>query len=201
MNFNIDPNQLDFSKNNGLIPAIVQDFETRDVLMLAWQNREAVDKTLQTGEMWFYSRSRKSLWHKGETSGNRQQVVDIKIDCDNDTLLYQVKPMGPACHSGEETCFGAKRFSLATLAKIIDDRKQNPSPNSYTVSLLQDEQRILDKIAEESAEVIQAVEKNEGRDAIVWEVSDLFYHVLVLLAKKNIALVQIESHLQKRNKK
>ncbi len=194
------PKELsDLIFQNSLIPVIVQDVATRDVLMLAWQNQEAIDKTVETKEMWFWSRSRQQLWHKGETSGNRLLVCGVRVDCDRDTLLYLVKPTGPACHTGQGTCFGIKAFSLAILEQLIASRKQNPQSNSYTNLLLDDPKSILEKIIEEAGEVVQAVAKHEGTRQITWEVSDLLYHLLVLLGSEGIPLSAILAELAARH--
>ncbi|HNT30099.1 MAG TPA: bifunctional phosphoribosyl-AMP cyclohydrolase/phosphoribosyl-ATP diphosphatase HisIE [bacterium] len=212
---------LNFQKGNGLIPAVVQDAQTRDVLMLAYQNREAVEKTRETGEMWFWSRSRQKLWHKGETSGNRLLVREVRVDCDADTLLYFVEPLGPVCHTGEQTCFGPADFSLGTLERIIWDRQQNPKAGSYTNKLLADPELLYAKIAEESAEVIDAARReaqkpvdahssprrsrttwltvhSSEKDSLVWELADLMYHLMVLIGLINKDTRQVEQMLASR---
>ncbi len=194
---------------NGLIPAIVQDARDGRVLMLAYMNEEALQKTLEAGETWFYSRSRRKLWHKGETSGHTQAVRSIAYDCDADALLIQVEQQGSACHTGAASCFYRKLHTrgaapegsfLPELERIIAERKAEMPEGSYVAGLLsQGLDRILKKIAEEAGEVIIAA-KNEGRDELIYECGDLLFHLLVLLAAKNITLAEISSELARRHR-
>lgn len=194
---------------SGLIPAVVQDVDTGRVLMLAYMNRESLKKTLETGETWFYSRSRQELWHKGATSGHIQTVRRIEYDCDGDALLVQVEQCGVACHTGNATCFhrtlsgpdeNAAGNFLAELEKIIAERKKNRPDGSYTAKLLEKGiDRILKKVGEEAAEVIIAA-KNEERSELVYEAGDLLYHLLVLLAQKEVALAEIMEELARRHR-
>lgn len=190
----------------GLIPAIVQNVYTKKVLMLAYMNEESLGKTLETKTTWFYSRSRKKLWNKGETSGNYQIVKKISLDCDQDTLLIEVDPLGNACHTGAESCFFNKVFEdenkennkekiLEKLYERIKDRKENPLEGSYTNYLFEKGiDKILKKVGEEASEVIIGA-KNDNKDEIIYEVSDLIYHLLVLLIDKNIEIDDIKMEL------
>ena len=194
---------------NGLIPAVVQDAETGEVLMLAYMNEASLLKTLDTGETHFWSRSRQALWHKGETSGHFQKVHRIIPDCDRDTLLVQVEQTGSACHTGHRTCFyseahkegaGSRPISdvLGTLTRTIHDRYVQMPEGSYTTSLFRGGlDRILKKIGEEAGEVIIGA-KNRNREEIAWEVSDLVYHVLVMLQEEGVSLQMIADELEKR---
>jgi phosphoribosyl-AMP cyclohydrolase / phosphoribosyl-ATP pyrophosphohydrolase len=189
----------------GLIPAIVQDASTREVLTLAYMNRESLDRTIETGETWFWSRSRNELWHKGATSGNTQQVVDLVADCDNDAIVVLVKPAGPACHTGARSCFDLKQDEdlgglLTQLYKLIESRERDRPEGSYTTYLFdQGIDKILKKVGEESAETIVAA-KNDDPKPLVAEVSDLIYHVLVLLVARGVSLDQIREELVLRRK-
>ncbi|MFZ5968173.1 MAG: bifunctional phosphoribosyl-AMP cyclohydrolase/phosphoribosyl-ATP diphosphatase HisIE [Bacillota bacterium] len=196
----------------GLIPAIVQDVYTGKVLMLAYMNQEAFDKTLETKRTWFYSRSRKSLWNKGETSGNYQIVKKISYDCDADTLLVEVQPLGNACHTGEVSCFfneiykdkENEKIDPAIVQKVyqrIIDRKNHPVAGSYTNYLFEKgTDKILKKIGEEASEVIIGA-KNNSTEEMVYEITDLLYHTLVLMAEKNIELGEIAAEMMKRYNK
>jgi phosphoribosyl-ATP pyrophosphohydrolase/phosphoribosyl-AMP cyclohydrolase len=201
--------ELKFNEQ-GLIPAVVQDAQTRQVLMMAWMNAESLAKTQESGETWFWSRSRGELWHKGGTSGNVQRVVEICYDCDADTLLVLVEPAGPACHTGEVSCFYrtitnhesriTPPFSLQQLYEIICSRKETSPESSYTASLFAGgEAKISQKVGEEATEVIVAA-LAQSRERLVEETSDLFYHTLVLLAAKGIALDEIVGELAKRHR-
>jgi phosphoribosyl-ATP pyrophosphohydrolase/phosphoribosyl-AMP cyclohydrolase len=195
----------------GLLPAVVQDATTGQVLMLAYMNEKSLQLTLQTGETWFWSRSRDELWHKGATSGNTQRVVEIRTDCDADTLLLRVHPAGPACHTGEQSCFyrhapdgdpaGALPASsqvLSHLEAIIEDRRDNPQAGSYTCELLDAGlPRILKKVGEEAIEILIAGQ-SESDERLVSEVADLVYHTLVLLAARNLSWTDVESELAER---
>ncbi len=195
---------IDFDKNNGLVPAIIQDAVTGKVLMLGYMNCEAYEKTIESGKVTFFSRSRQELWTKGETSGNFLLLKDIKVDCDGDTLLVKAEPTGPTCHTGADTCFEETNSSekpfLWELERVIAGRKVNPQPGSYTCKLFEAGiQRIAQKIGEEATEVvIDAVSDNIPR--MKEEVADLLYHLLVLLADKNVSLTEIMAVLEKRHK-
>jgi phosphoribosyl-ATP pyrophosphohydrolase/phosphoribosyl-AMP cyclohydrolase len=196
---------------NGLIPAVIQDSETLQVLMVAYMNREALEQTIAKGRTVFWSRSRKKLWEKGETSGNYQHVQEIAYDCDGDTLLIKVNKDGPACHTGEESCFyrwlykqdGAGSSGekvLKSLYATILDRKQNPKEGSYTCYLFaKGVDKIGKKIGEEAAEVIIA-SKNESKEELVYEIADLCYHTMVMMAEKGVAIEDIRQELKKRFK-
>ena len=200
--------ELKFDERSGLIPAVVQDAGTGRVLMLAYMNEESLKKMVETGETWFYSRSRRVLWHKGATSGHIQKVQSIDYDCDGDALLIHVEPRGPACHTGNTTCFyrtlcGEETpragSSLAELEKIIRDRKSSRPEGSYTADLFeQGLDCILKKVGEEAGEVIIAA-KNEDRHELIYEAGDLLYHLLVLLAQKDVALEEVETELERRH--
>ncbi|NEO98654.1 MAG: bifunctional phosphoribosyl-AMP cyclohydrolase/phosphoribosyl-ATP diphosphatase HisIE [Symploca sp. SIO2E9] len=193
--------------DQGLVPAIVQDYLDGTVLMMAWMNRESLQKTMETGETWFWSRSRQELWHKGATSGHLQKVLSLRYDCDNDALLVTVEQIGDiACHTGERSCFhqvyGIKAAPPAdTLSQVFDvicDRKENPVTDSYTCKLFAGgDNNILKKIGEESAEVVMACKDDEPED-IASEVADLFYHALVALAHHNVDVRDVYRKLQQR---
>lgn len=193
----------------GLVPAIVQDARTGQVLMLAYMNSEALARTLKTGEAWFWSRSRGERWHKGATSGNTQRVVEIRYDCDADALLLRVEPRGPACHTGHASCFyrrlpGSPEEEaqdepvLGHLWAIIQERKAHPKEGSYTCRLLAaGEPEILKKVGEEAVEAIVAA-RCEGDARLVSELADLTYHVLVLLAARGLSWADVEAELARR---
>ena len=226
--------------DQGLIPAIVQDAGTGQVLMLAYMNAEALAKTRKTGETWFWSRSRQTLWHKGATSGNVQPVEEMRCDCDADALLVRVHPAGPACHTGQESCFyrslpgdipqppdnavptlspdafplegereniqsskhqaSEDHFSLQQLYQVIQGRRQNPTPGSYTASLFDAGlPKIAQKVGEEAAEVLVAALAQEDQ-RLVEEAADLVYHLLVLLAARGIPPASITAELARRHK-
>lgn len=197
--------KIDFEKGNGLVPVIVQHYTTNTVLMLGYMNEEAFLKTKELGKATFYSRSKKRLWTKGETSGNFLLVKDILIDCDNDTILLKANPLGPTCHTGNDTCFNEvikiKNDFLYQLEEIILDRKNNPTDKSYTASLFEKgTNKIAQKVGEEAVEtVIEAMDNNI--ELLKEETSDLLYHLLVLLAEKNISLNDISEVLRKRHSK
>lgn len=194
---------IDFQKYaDGLVPAIVQDSMTSKVLMLAFMDQEAFELTQTTGKATFYSRTRKSLWTKGETSGNFLQVEDILIDCDSDTILVKAKPHGPVCHTGLDTCFGENNEAtdfLFTLEEIINDRKLNPVDGSYTSKLFQAGlNRTAQKVGEEAVElVIEAIDSNDEK--FKDEAADLLYHLLVLLSAKNVSLAKVMEKLRHRS--
>ena len=196
----------------GLAPAVVQDARTGEVLMLAWMNAEAWRLTQETGEAHFWSRRRQSLWHKGETSGNVQHVVEIRLDCDNDVILLRAEPAGPACHTGERSCFFQvvggqwavdsqdQSTVLDQLYQVILARKQNPQPGSYTAQLFERGMtEIAKKVGEESVEVIVAA-LGQSDERLASEMADLLYHSLVLLAARGVPLAQVEAELEKRRK-
>ena len=193
----------------GLVPAIVQDYLDGTVLMMAWMNQESLAKTLESGETWFWSRSRQELWHKGATSGHIQHVHSIRYDCDSDALLIGVEQAGDiACHTGERSCFHQvdskvvppPADTLSQLFDIVCKRRDNPIEDSYTCKLLKGgDNRILKKIGEESAEVVMAC-KDDNADAIAGEVADLLYHTLVALAYHNVDLKSVYRKLQERRK-
>lgn len=201
---------LKFDDKN-LIPAIVQDTNTKEVLMLAYMNETSLNKTLETGETWFWSRSRQELWHKGGTSGHIQKVKNIDYDCDGDALLVEVDQVGVACHTGVKSCFFNELYKadeeeragseiIERLYKIITDRKENPKENSYTNYLFDKGlDKILKKVGEESAEVIIAA-KNTDKDELIYETSDLLYHLLVLLKEKDVKPNEVFAELAKRFK-
>jgi len=206
MNINIENITFD---DNGLIPAVVQDEQTGNVLMLAYMNKEALQKTIETQETWFYSRSRQELWHKGATSGNRQTVKRLTLDCDQDALLVEVVPMGPACHTGEETCFyqtafeeqESKREIIHELVEEIKHRKANPVEGSYTSYLFREGiDKVLKKVGEESSEVIIGA-KNEDKEELTSELADLVYHSLVLMEIADVSVDDVKKVLLKRRSK
>jgi phosphoribosyl-ATP pyrophosphohydrolase/phosphoribosyl-AMP cyclohydrolase len=194
----------DFEKTAGLIPAIIQDADTRKVLMLGYMNKEAFQKTQDEGTVTFYSRSKQRLWTKGESSGNFLSVKEISIDCDNDTLLIKVSPVGPVCHTGTDSCFSEKNEGSAflhQLESVIIDRKLNPDESSYTSSLFKKGiNKIAQKVGEEAVElVIEA--KDDNKELFLGEAADLIYHYLVLLAAKDISLDEILKLLKQRHQK
>lgn len=210
----------------GLIPAIVQDAVSKEVLTLAYMNEESLKKSLETKETWFWSRSRAELWHKGETSGNTQKIIDIKYDCDQDSLVVLVVPAGPACHTGSYSCFSGSllagsqgesaseggqksavansdRFAILNeLESVIAQREAEMPEGAYTTYLFdKGVDKILKKVGEEATEVVIAA-KNRDPEELKWEVADLFYHVLVLLREQKLPLdevlnVLVERHSQK----
>lgn len=198
----VEIQNIHFSKLNGIVPCVVQDASTRTVLMLGFMNEEALRKTLAEKRVTFYSRSKKRLWTKGETSGNFLTLVDMKVDCDYDTLLISVTPTGPTCHTGADTCFGDsnKAQGLKFLEKIILDRKKNPKPGSYTNTLLSSGiNKVAQKVGEEAVElVIEA--KDNNKELFLGEAADLMYHYLVLLAAKDLTLDDVMKVLHQRHK-
>lgn len=195
---------LDFEKMGGLIPAIIQDENTNKVLMLGFMNEEAYKQTLSSGKVTFFSRTKNRLWMKGETSGNTLQVVNILADCDNDTLLIKAIPAGPVCHTGADTCFKEENeepiLFLKYLQNFIERRRQEMPEGSYTTSLFQKGvNRMAQKVGEEAVEtVIEAT--NGTNDRLVYEASDLIYHLIVLLTSKGLSLDDIARELKKRHK-
>ena len=200
---NIDDVKFD---EHGLVPAIVQDAATREVLTLAYMNRESLAHTIETQQTWFWSRSRGELWHKGETSGNTQQVVSLTLDCDADAIVVLVEPAGPACHTGARSCFEAESKPtgigsvLDQLHQLIQTRERERPANSYTTYLFDEGlDKILKKVGEESAETIIAA-KNDDGGRLASEVSDLVYHLLVLLVARGVTLEEIARELGQRRK-
>jgi len=196
----------DFSKDsNGLLPAIIQDFQTGKVLMLGYMNEESLAKTKELNKVTFYSRSKNRLWTKGEESGHFLEVIDIKIDCDNDAFLIKVKPVGAVCHTGNDTCWFEKNkdeFSfLHYLEHLINDRKQHPLEGSYTNSLFEKGiNKIAQKVGEEAVElVIEA--KDDNKELFLSEAADLMYHFLVLLTAKGFKLEEVVNVLRTRHSK
>jgi phosphoribosyl-AMP cyclohydrolase / phosphoribosyl-ATP pyrophosphohydrolase len=197
----------------GLVPAIVQDVETKEVLTLAYMNQESLTKTLETGETWFYSRSRQELWHKGATSGNTQSVVSVKYDCDQDAVLVQVEPKGPACHTGAVSCFTegvvteratsnlADYQILQSLEKLIIEREKERPEGAYTTYLFEKGvDKILKKVGEEASEVIIAA-KNRDKQELKWEAADLLYHLQVLLVEQGLPFIEVLKTLEERHKR
>ncbi|KPB05829.1 phosphoribosyl-ATP pyrophosphatase [Bacillus sp. CHD6a] len=202
----------------GLVPAIVQNASTKEVLTLAYMNGESLVKTVESRETWFWSRSRGELWHKGATSGNTQRVIEMRYDCDQDAVLVLVEPNGPACHKGEETCFhevvlggesdaaGELGVSdtgttsiLSRLESVIASRAVDKPEGSYTTYLFEEGvDKILKKVGEEAAEVIIAA-KNRDRGELTWEVADLFFHVMVLLREQDVSLEEVLTVLEERH--
>ena len=195
---------IDFEKCGGLVPAIIQDATTRKVLMLGYMNQESLKKTTDTGLVTFYSRSRQELWTKGETSGNYLKLVDIKVDCDNDTLLIQAKPKGPVCHTGSDTCWGDTNEAspltfLTQLQDFIEKRHEEMPEGSYTTSLFRDGlNRMAQKVGEEALElVIEATNGTEER--MIYEGADMLYHLIVLLTSKGLRIEDLARELQVRH--
>jgi len=202
MEHTISIENLDFKKSMGLLPVIVQNAMTDEVLMLGYVNPESLQQTIDIGLVTFYSRSRSQIWVKGETSGNYLKVVSIHSDCDEDTLLIKVNPSGPTCHKGTTSCFGTTPSSkfLYRLEQIIEHRKTNTTAHSYTQSLLdQGIQKVAQKVGEEAVELI--LEAQQGSyDRFLNEAADLFYHFLVLLQARNLSLYDLEQTLASRHK-
>lgn len=199
----------------GLIPAIVQDSTTKEVLTLAYMNRISLEKSIETRETWFYSRSRQELWHKGATSGNTQTIVDMKLDCDRDAIVVLVKPAGPACHTGAISCFSERILKeeetvkketnledyqiLIDLEQIIDQREKERPEGAYTTYLFTEGvDKILKKVGEEASEVIIAA-KNRDQEELKWEASDLLYHLMVLLREQGLPFKEVLNVLQERH--
>ncbi len=193
-------NNLKFDAN-GLIPAVIQDARTGEVLTLAYMNQESLDRTRKSGETWLWSRSRNELWHKGATSGNTQRVVAVTEDCDGDALVVSVIPNGPACHTGARSCFvGTPPRTLDRLMNVLRDRREKRPEGSYTAKLFSGGRaRIVKKIGEEATEVVIAA-LSETRDRMVSEIADLVFHVTVLMADEGIDWSEIEGELAKREK-
>lgn len=206
MSLSLPLDQIRYNEQ-GLVPAIAQDYLDGTILMLAWMNRASLAKTLDTREAWYWSRSRQELWHKGATSGHLQKVQQIRYDCDSDAILLTVEQVGDiACHTGERSCFHQQETGkslppgdvLSELFKVICDRRDHPNENSYTCKLLEGgDNRILKKIGEESAEVVMACKDNES-EAIASEVADLLYHTLVAIAYHHVDLREVYKKLHER---
>ena len=195
---------IDFEKMGGLVPAIIQDATTRNVLMLGFMNQEAYEKTLATRHVTFWSRTRQTLWTKGETSGHFLHLVSMQVDCDNDTLLVKVNPVGPTCHKGTDTCWGEDNEAspllfLTELQDFINLRKQQMPEGSYTTKLFKDGiNKIAQKVGEEALETV--IEATNGTDEhLVYEASDLLYHLIVLLAEKGLRIEDIATELHRRH--
>ena len=198
----------DFNKYK-IIPAIIQNKKTKKILMQGWMNKESFDKTIETKKVWFFSRSKDRLWQKGESSENYLNVEQIKLDCDNDSILIQITPEGPTCHTLNESCFDNeldndildKNFSLQALEEIIEARKTEMPDNSYTTSLFNEGiKKITKKLGEEASEVIIA-SLAEKRSDLIYESADLIYHLLVLLANEDISLEEVVDELSSRHNK
>ncbi len=196
---------IDFEKQGGLVPAIIQDSTTRNVLMLGYMNQESYNKTLETGRVTFFSRSRQRLWTKGEESGNYLELVSIAEDCDNDTLLVKVIPHGPTCHTGTDTCWGEKNESnpllfLSQLQDVVEQRHRDMPEGSYTTKLfIKGVKKIAQKVGEEAVEsVVEAVDGN--RDRFIYEASDMIYHLLVLMEQMGCSIEDMERELALRHK-
>ena len=196
--------KIDFNKCGGLVPAIIQDASTKTVLMLGYMNEEALKKTQDSGLVTFFSRSRQCLWTKGETSGNCLHVVDIKVDCDNDTLLIQAKPDGPTCHTGTDTCWGEENrpnplLFLSELSDFIEQRHREMPEGSYTTSLFKDGlNRMAQKVGEEALELV--IEATNGtNDRLIYEGSDMLYHLIVLLTSNGLRIEDMAAELMERH--
>jgi phosphoribosyl-AMP cyclohydrolase / phosphoribosyl-ATP pyrophosphohydrolase len=197
--------QINYDKNNGLVPAIVQDIRTQKVLMLGYMNEEALQKTQESGKVTFFSRSKERLWTKGESSGNFLILKDIKVDCDHDTLLIQAEPIGPVCHTGSDTCWNEQNTPtgasfLPYLQQIIRQRKESGDAKSYTRSLFEKGiNKIAQKVGEEAVEVV--IEAKDNNDELFKnEAADLLFHYLILLEAKGFELAQIVNVLEKRHR-
>lgn len=195
---------IDFDKSNGLVPAIIQDATTKNVLMLGYMNEEAYKRTLATKRVTFWSRSRNCLWTKGETSGNFLYLVDMKVDCDNDTLLVRVNPQGPTCHTGTDTCWGEDNEQsplnfLSFLQDFVERRHEEMPEGSYTTKLFKEGvNKMAQKVGEEALEtIIEAC--NGSNEKLVYEASDLLYHLIVLLTDKGLRIEDVAQELQKRH--
>ncbi len=195
---------IDFNKMGGLVPAIVQDDNTRRVLMLGYMNKEALRLTQETGNVTFWSRSRQTLWTKGETSGNFLRLVEIKVDCDNDALLVLARPTGPVCHTGADTCWGESNkknplLFLSELSDFIEKRHREMPEGSYTTSLFRDGlNRMAQKVGEEALELV--IEATNGTDErLIYEGSDMLYHLIVLLTSKGLRIEDMATELAERH--
>ncbi|MEW6702602.1 MAG: bifunctional phosphoribosyl-AMP cyclohydrolase/phosphoribosyl-ATP diphosphatase HisIE [Bacteroidota bacterium] len=195
--------ELNFEKLGGLIPAIVTDVQTDQVLMLGFMNKEALTKTIETKRVTFFSRSRNTLWTKGETSGNFLNLVEIKKDCDNDSLLVLAQPEGPTCHLGSYSCFGVEKSNITflnQLSELIKERKKNLPENSYTTKLFKEgTDRIIQKVGEEVVETIIAA-KNRNKEELINETADLIFHLFVMLAEQEIEFDDVIKKLVERHR-
>ena len=196
--------KIDFEKMGGLVPAIIQDATTKNVLMLGFMNEDAYQKTVETKHVTFWSRTRQTLWTKGETAGHFLNLVSMQIDCDNDTLLVKVHPIGPTCHTGTDTCWGEDNdmnplLFLSELQDFINKRKEEMPEGSYTTKLFRDGvNKIAQKVGEEALETV--IEATNGTNKhLVYEASDLLYHLLVLLTEKGLRIEDVATELQKRH--
>jgi phosphoribosyl-AMP cyclohydrolase / phosphoribosyl-ATP pyrophosphohydrolase len=189
----------------GLVPCVVQDWRSGEILMVAWMNEEALARTEQTGELHFWSRSRDELWHKGETSGNVLRLRGLRVDCDADTLLALAEPAGPACHTGERTCFHRGDLALAphealpSLERVLAERAAGRPEGSYTAELLADPPRIGEKVQEEAEEVVRAA-REESDERVAEEAADVLYHLAVLLRSRGLTLADAEEVLSARRR-
>lgn len=192
---------------DGLIPVVVQDFVTNEILMVAWANEEAFNLMKSTGYTHFWSRSRQKLWKKGEESGHVQEIVSIQLDCDSDTLLVRVKQTGPACHTGSPSCFSEVIYGsvdgtmniIPELKRVLEGRLENPVEGSYTCQLFSDENKMCKKIVEEAGEVALAI-KDDDMDEMAWEVADLIYHTMVAITKTGLPMEKVYEKLAERKK-
>jgi phosphoribosyl-AMP cyclohydrolase / phosphoribosyl-ATP pyrophosphohydrolase len=201
----VDDSEISYDER-GLVPCVVQDWRTGEVLTVAYMNAEALRLTRETGEMHFFSRSREELWHKGATSGNTQRLEAIRYDCDADALLALVQPAGPACHTGERTCFHRGELepeapfqALPTLERTIADRARRRPDGSYTATLLADPELARAKVQEEAEEVARAA-RSESDERVAEEAADVIYHLAVLLQERGLSLVEVERVLDGRRK-
>lgn len=200
-----DLDKINFEKVGSLVPAIVQDAFSKEVLMLGYMNQEAIQKTLKTGKVTFFSRTKQRLWTKGESSGNFLLLKDMMLDCDRDTLLVKAEPMGPVCHTGADTCFGESNHShtafIDKLRETIKDRKNNPTDKSYTASLFaKGINKVAQKVGEEAVEIVIEA-KDDNKELFMGEAADLLYHYLVLLEAKGYELDEVIQVLVERHKK
>jgi phosphoribosyl-ATP pyrophosphohydrolase/phosphoribosyl-AMP cyclohydrolase len=203
----LKPEDVRFDER-GLVPAVVQDASTREVLTLAYMNEESLRRTLEEGETWFWSRSRSELWHKGATSGNTQRVVDVRLDCDSDALVVLVEPRGPACHTGATSCFASEAgeaganvgAALEEVYRVVSERRREMPEGSYTTYLFEKGlNKILKKVGEESAETIIAA-KDGDLEALKAETADLLYHLVVMLVERGLTLEDVGRVLARRRK-
>ena len=197
--------KIDFEKVDGLVPAVIQDADSNIVLMLGYMNQEALDITLDTKKVTFFSRTKNRLWTKGETSGNFLNVISLTVDCDNDTVLVKARPVGPVCHTGDDTCFSeenrSKTFFIDELRAIIKDRKNNPTDKSYTASLFaKGINKVAQKVGEEAVEIVIEA-KDDNKELFMGEAADLLYHYLVLLEAKGYELDEVMDVLIDRHQK
>lgn len=198
--------ELKYDKD-GLIPVVVQDYLTNEILMVAWANKEAFDLMTSTGYTHFWSRSRQKLWKKGEESGHVQEIVSIQLDCDADTLLVRVKQTGPACHTGQPTCFNETIYGstegtmsiIPNLKRVLEDRLENPKYDSYTCLLYSDENKMCKKIVEEAGEFVLAL-KDKNEEEMAWELADLIYHTMVAITKTDFPMEMVYEKLEERAK-